>query len=66
MVDKKNDDRARDRYNEAVQIELRYAHRATKEVEQPASHNSADNSQQDIENHSLTTMVDQVASDETR
>ena len=65
MVDKQKHDRAHHGYDYARQIQLGYAG-FSKKVEEPTADDRADDPQQDIQNHPLAPVIDQVTGNETR
>jgi hypothetical protein len=65
VIENQQDHRADNRHEETIEVESAYA-RGSKDVEQPATGKSADNTQQDVEQDALTCPIYNLAADEPR
>src|SRR5580700_7395553 len=65
VLDDQNDDGADDCDEQAPEVEAVHAS-CTDETEEKATYDCPDNSQDDIEEHSFTGLVDELAGDEAR
>jgi len=65
MVDEQNHNRPNDGHYQTIEVQTGYACETEHESE-PATNNRTDYAEQHIENHSLSTMIDKVAGNETR
>jgi hypothetical protein len=64
MIQQQHDHRAYNRYEHAVEVEARDAVRAKEVREDEASHERADDAQQNVDYESLTGLVDELAGNE--
>jgi len=63
VIENQHNHGADNRYEETVEVDSAYA-MGSKDAEQPATAKSADNTQQDVEQHALTSPIHKLAADE--